>query len=228
MLANIPVFLSSFIDYFTILLLAFSIFRLPIKYNVLRLISATLVITIVSFLQREVLHVTDYFIFVNLVVGMSAIMFLFQLPIAYSLLVFASGYLVSATIQMIVVVIPLVTGILTLEQIQSQLMMIPTILLISLVLYIIHKKRLGFMLIANRFMLKKEKLRPRDFFVAGVFVSTVTMIQSGIVAIKNNSNNLTILFVLLGVTIVMAVGLFVTYLINIKEIEERYFRKNKL
>lgn len=228
MLNYIPIFALSFADYFTILLLAFSIFRLPIKYNVLRLIGSTIIITVVSFLQRDILQITDYFVFVNLVVGMSAIMVLFQLPLAYSLLVFASGYLVSATIQMIVAVVPLVTGILSMDQIQSQFMIIPTVLLIMLVLYIIHKKRLGFMLIANRFMLKKEKIRPRDFFVAGVFVSSVTMIQSGMVAINNKEDNLTFVFILLGVTIVMILGLLITYFINVKEIEERYFRKNKL
>lgn len=211
-----------FIDNMSLLLLAFAIYRLPIKYNIVRLITSGAILTAVSYIQRDILDYTEFYILVNVLVGVILIMFLFELPVAYSLLIIATGYIVLIAIQMVNIVVPLITGLLTMEQVQSKIMIIPSAIIIAIILIVIHRKKLGFMLIANRFSLKRGSVKPRDFFVAGIFVSLVVLAQTSMVAFYENAP---LIYFLVGMIILMLIGLGITYFINIKEIEERYFRR---
>ncbi|WP_199617300.1 hypothetical protein [Paenibacillus alkalitolerans] len=224
MTATILTLLAGFVDNLSLLLLAFSIYRLPMKYNIFRLISSAAVLTAVNYFQKELLGYTDMYILVNIIVGIILVAALFQLPIAYSALIMATGYIVFGVVQTAVILIPSLTGLIDPDQLQSVYMIIPSTIVISIILFVIHKKKLGFMLIANRFTLKKDKLKPRDFFIAGIFISTVALTQTAIVAFYHKRP---MVYELIGLIVVMIIGLIITYLINMKEIEERYLRRKK-
>jgi hypothetical protein len=212
------------IDNLSLLLLAFAIYRLPIQYNIPRLMGSAAVLAAANFFQRNVLEYTQMFVLVNILIGVILVMYLFQLPILYSVLIMATGYIVLSVVQMLIIVVPTVTGLLTPEQVQSKYMILVSAALISVILYVIHKKKIGFMLIANRFSLTKDKLKPRDYFIAGIFISSVVLLQAALVAFDNKSS---LILLLISSVVLMAIGLVITYFINIKEIEERYFRRKK-
>jgi hypothetical protein len=212
------------IDNLSFLLLTFAIYRLPIQYNIPRLMVSAAVLASVNYFQREILGYTEMYILINIVVGIILVKLLFQLPIAYAALIMATGYIVIVVVQMIVIVVPTLAGILTEEQVQSKYMILVSSTFVAAILYVIHKKKLGFMLIANRFSLNKGKLRPRDYFIAAIFISSVVLIQAAIVAFVNKTS---LIFVLVALFALMLVGLVITYMINIKEIEERYFRRKR-
>ena len=100
--------------------------------------------------------------------------------------------------------------------------MLATFIITLIIVYYMDKKRLGFMFIVNRFRLQKRMLRPKDFFVALFFICSVSLLQFGLVSYFTNELNQYLVGILGSMIVISLIGLYITYVFNIKEIDERF------
>lgn len=224
----------SFLDFTGLTLLALSVYRIPIIMYWKRLLAMQFVLVGVMVVYDHVLQSKDFYALTIACVGITLLTVLLKIPVLYSALIWITGYLLAVLIQTILIFTVVSTGLINLEQIQnsttlSHLAIAVTFLIILLIVYYMDKKRLGFMFIMNRFRFEKRALRSKDFFVATFFICIVTLIQAGINSFFTNDLNRYFLMVLIGMIVISVIGLYVTYLFNIKEIDERFnmIRKKK-
>lgn len=224
----------SFLDFAGLTLLALSVYRIPIIMYWKRLLAIQLVLLGVMVVYDHFLQSKDFYALTIASVGIILLTVLLKIPVLYSALIWVTGYSLAVLIQMILVVIVTGVGLFNLEQLQSSeilsnVAIAITFATILLIVYYMHKKRLGFMFIMNRFRLEKRSLRAKDFFVATFFICIVALIQAAINSYFTNELNHYLFIVLVGMIIISVIGLYVTYLFNIREIDERFnmIRKKK-
>ena len=224
----------SFIDFTSFTLLSLSLFRIPILMYWKRLLAMQVVFILIMLFHENVLMNKDYYV---LSIALSAIIlstFLLQIPLLYSILIWGSGYLLNAALQTVVILGLSASGLFDPVELwhnvtlQLFVMGIYSALFLLLV-YFIQRKRLGFMFIENRFRLAKRKLRMKDLFIATFFVSTMSLLQFGFVYAASDYLNVYWFASMLAMIILSLIGLYITYKINIFEIEERFksFRRFK-
>ena len=179
------------------------------------------------FLHNHFMVSKEYYALMVSVVAITALTVFLRTPVLYSSLIWGTGYLLVGVIQTVLVLIATQVGPITVEQLRNSpflnnMAMLVTFMIILLIVYYMDKKRLGFMFIMNRFRLEKRTLRLKDFFVALFFICTVSLVQLGIVSYFTSELN-NYMFIILGTMIVISlIGLYITYIFNIKEIDERF------
>ncbi|TLS50496.1 hypothetical protein FE782_19190 [Paenibacillus antri] len=153
--------------------------------------------------------------------------FLLRIPFLYSSLIWGTGYLINNVMQGIIVLGITGSGILSTDQLvnspllRNLFMLIFFLINLSIVLFI-EKKRLGFMFIMNRFRLQKRNIQMKDLFIATLFICTVSLGQLGAVSFMSNKTNEYLLITLLTMIVISLIGLYITYRMNMKEIDERF------
>lgn len=78
------------------------------------------------------------------------------------------------------------------------------------------------MFIMNRFRIAKRNLQLKDILIATLFLCTVSLGQVAALSITSNQINQSFIYVLIAMIVISSVGLYITYKLNIKEIEERF------
>jgi len=217
--------LFSFMELLGFTVLAFSLFRIPIVTNRNKIAFFLLVTLTVLLIQQHWLESQNYFVIVNLIVAILLIRYLFSFPVVYAVLIWISGIVLAALIQMLLILAVSLTGFATLEETQnsqmlSNFMIGLTTAAVLLVSYVMQRRRLGFMFITRKFQIKSNKVTLRDWFAGGLFVSSVTLIQSAILAFKN-THYLMVVYFTIAMMALSIIGLYLTYRFNIREIEER-------
>lgn len=188
----------------------------------------------VMLVHEQLLMNKDYYALSITSVAIILSTILLQIPLMYSILIWGTGYLLNATLQFIILISVISTGWVSPVElqnsplIQSKIMGIMVIVIGSLIYYM-HKKRIGFMFIANRFRLSKSSIRLKDILVAAIFICTVSLVQVSIMYFLSNKGSLYLLITLAAMIVVMLLGLFIIYKLNMQEIEERFnsFRRKK-
>lgn len=217
----------SFLDFTAFTLLSLSIYRVPILMYWKRLLVIQFVFIAIMLVHEQILLNKDFYALSIAGVAIILSTVLLRIPILYSALVWGTGYLLDALLQTVIILAVTATGLLTIEQMQSSpwsknIMLLSFTFFKFLVVYYLNKKRLGFMFIVNRFRLEKSNIRLKDLFVAITFVSTVSLVQVGIVSFVTNSLNQYLFFVLLSMIVVSLIGMYITYKFNMQEINERF------
>jgi len=217
----------SFLDFASFTLLSLSIYRMPILMYWKRLLAMQFAFLSVMYIHEHVLHNKDFYALSIMLVSTVLSTLLLQIPFLYSLLVWGTGYLLNAMLQLTMIVALTQLGIVTPEQLQHSRTLLNAAMLLTftqnmLIVYYLNKKRLGFMFVVNRFRLEKRNIRAKDVFVALLFTSTVSIVQVAIVSFTANELHRYLIAVLGSMIIFSLIGLYITYKFNMQEIEERF------
>ncbi|MCI3926322.1 hypothetical protein MO973_39685 [Paenibacillus sp. TRM 82003] len=184
--------------------------------------------------HEHVLNSKDFYALTVACVGIILLTILLRIPLLYSSLIWGTGYLLVGVIQIILIFGFTIFGGISMSELQSSptlnnIAMFSTFIIVLGIVFLIDKKRLGFMFITNRFRLQKRGIKLKDYFIAIFFICTITLLQMALTSFFTNQLN-HYLFIVLGSMIVISlIGLYVTYLFNVREIEERFssFRGKK-
>jgi hypothetical protein len=153
--------------------------------------------------------------------------FLLRIPLLYSSLIWGTGYLVNTFIQTLIILSVTGSGLVSIVELQNNPLLrnsatFAIFLINMLVVYVIEKKRLGFMFIMNRFRIQKRNLQLKDIFIATLFICAVSLVQFGIISFQTNDMNHYMIIVLAAIAVIYLIGLYITYKFNMKEIDERF------
>lgn len=219
--------LFSYIDFTSLTLISLSIYRIPILMYWKRLLVLQGMLLVLTIVHDQVLQNTDFYV---MSIAGGAIIFstiLLRIPILYSLLVWGTGYLLYAVIQLSLMLGLTWVSDISFQQMQNSVflknvLIIATLLIILLLVYIIEKRRLGFMFVVNRFRLQKRNIQLKDGFIATFFICVVALCQTALISYISDQVNYSLLYVLGTMIVISLVGLYITYKFNIKEIDERF------
>jgi hypothetical protein len=226
-------FLFSLFEAFSFIIFAFSIFRIPIRYNFSRifvfsgLLMIPYVIKAMFYPQNE----SAYHILLFVVVAVLALTVLFEIPILYSVLIISCTLLAFTSLQSILFLLMRATDVFTVSELQKSDSVRNLMLLINSTLILgasalLQRKRLGFMFNTDRFQFERRKLTPRDLYVASVFVTTIPVVQAIILIFMQSGSNTHAFFLLfLGVTSTTLLGYGFAWWFNRIEIDKRDRRK---
>jgi len=186
-----------------------------------------LVLLAFMFLHNHFMVSKEYYALMVSIVAITSLTVLLRTPVLYSSLIWGTGYLVLGVIQTVLVLIATQIGSVSVEDLRNSpfmnnMAMLATFIITLIIVYYMDKKRLGFMFIVNRFRLQKRMLRPKDFFVALFFICSVSLLQFGLVSYFTNELNQYLVGILGSMIVISLIGLYITYVFNIKEIDERF------
>lgn len=223
----------SLLDFTGLTLLALTIYRIPILMYWKRLVTIQFVLVAVTQAHELILGNRDFYALTIACVGIILLTILMRIPFLYSSLIWGTGYLLAVLIQTVIVIAITLFGF-SLQDMKSSpifanIGVVIFFLVVLLIVYFMDRKRMGFMFIMNRFRLQKREIKLKDYFIAIFFICTVSLIQFGIVSYTTKELN-TNLFIVLGSMIIIAlIGLYITYMFNMREIDERFssLRNNK-
>ncbi len=217
----------SILDFASFTLLSLCIYRIPIQLYWKRLIAIQFVFLAVMLIHDYVLLNRDYYAL--MIAGTAIILstFLLRIPLLYSSLIWGTGYLVNTFIQTLIILSVTGSGLVSIVELQNNPLLrnsatFAIFLINMLVVYVIEKKRLGFMFIMNRFRIQKRNLQLKDIFIATLFICAVSLVQFGIISFQTNDMNHYMIIVLAAIAVIYLIGLYITYKFNMKEIDERF------
>lgn len=228
LLNEIVRFLFSTIENISIVILSLALFRIPIKYSGRMVLFISIILSTVSLFQRDYLHL-DQFVTISLMIAYVILFkFLFNVPTFYALLVSTTGYLMYGVIQTVFLLIGTVSDLTSIHLLESSLFHGSMIQIISasatilLAVWMQHKK-IGFMFVINRLTIKHMF---SGFNLMLSFIILLTLITAQLSIISFN-DNIPIIFAFIGLTLVLMIGITITYRKNKNDIKEKYERLKK-
>jgi hypothetical protein len=220
-------FIISAFELFCVLITAFTLFRFPIRYNLLKI---GIIAAITSFVTIYNFH---YFpniaLMTNITCETIAIMFLFTLPFFYSLLIAVIGMLLGATFEYTIVLAGTNLKFLSVETLSTNILQycfvyVSTAALMLIVSYFLHKTKIGFMFMTNK-MTVKNILKKYNIIIAGVLLIFILCFQ--LVSMSFNKLSVHSLW-LLALLILFISGTTIVYKQNKMLLHEKYERlKNR-
>ncbi len=218
----------STIEFSSIVLLSFSLFRIPIKYSWKKIIAVSFIISLISIFQRDFAHLQDYAFITQVLCYVILISVFFQLPFFYSLLVCMTGYTAFAIIQTLLLGVTF--QMITVKQLTSSILYFSAFqfiesILVYLLVFWMQVKKIGFMFVTHRFAFKQVIKGHHSILLGTIILGIITMQLNLLSIIDHDAHN----YFLTVLIIVFIISLFVTYSKNKIEIEMKYERyKNKL
>jgi hypothetical protein len=238
MLLTIPFIvkiLLSFLENFAFSIFSFSIFRIPIRYQIGRLLAFTLILATTNLLWRFVSpNNNEFFILVFTVVAILALAFLFEVPILYAILIVCCAQVAVLSIQSLISISVVFFNLFTMDELRysdsiRNGFLFASTLVVFFISLLLQWKRVGFMLKTNRFQFENRSITARDIYLGFVFVVSISLVQGVMFVFMTTGSNYTpffIIFLLLGAA--ATAGYYFIYRYNIKEIDGRSpFRRRK-
>ena len=217
----------SLLEFSSFTLLSLTIYRIPIMLYWKRLLVMQFVFLAVMLTHDYILHNKDFYILSIACTAIILTTILLRIPFLYSALIWGTGYLINILIQSLVIYLVTSVNLVNADDLVNNpiyrnagLLFFP--LLYIVIVYYMDKKRLGFMFIMNRFRIAKRNLQLKDILIATLFLCTVSLGQVAALSITSNQINQSFIYVLIAMIVISSVGLYITYKLNIKEIEERF------
>ncbi|MFD2613319.1 hypothetical protein [Paenibacillus gansuensis] len=226
LLTSLLKIVTSSIELSTALMLTFSIFRIPLRFNYLKILLIGTCLSVVSFYLRDYVNLRDYAYITVLVCELILILIVFKLPFLYSLLICIIGFLAGSVIEYGVALAMIGMKISSFEEIDKQLLHQSLLFIItSLVMLMLHLflqyKKLGFMFMLRRFQLQNA-LQGYNFILASILLIAIITLQVVSITIKTLSYHF---YVLLMMTILLLIGIVISYKQNKKMLTEKFERK---
>jgi len=217
----------SFLDFTGFTILSLSIYRIPIMMYWKRLIVIQFVFMAVMLIHDFVLKNKDFYALSIAMTGIVLSIILLRIPFLFSALIWGTGYLLNSTIVNGVVLAITATNIIPMEKIMNEpfyrnLVLILIFIVNLSIVYLMERKRLGFMFIMNRFRLQKRSLQLKDYFIAIFFICVISLIQMSIVSVLSNNLNRYLAIISGSMLVISLIGLYITYKFNMQEVEERF------
>lgn len=213
------------LEFLSIVLLSFSLFRLPIRYQWPKIIAISVVVTAISLYQRDYLGVGETAVLAMIVAYIVLVSLLFNIQWMFAGMICMFGYLAFAVIQPLLAFIVIAAGLVTFEQIQSSLLYGSALQAVSAaavmgLVYVMTQRKLGFMFIQKR-MTFSGSTKTTNIFLLVLLLVGIGAIQLVVISFVENAY---ILLVMGIVLLISVVGLVVTYKKNKEEINEKYNR----
>jgi hypothetical protein len=222
----IKIFFST-IEYSSVILLALSLFRVPYKYKITKIVLIALIVSIVSYYFRD--YFNDIAIPSLLIVLIVLIMLAFNLVIFYSMLICIIGLLGSAIVETLVFVLGSKLGITSEDLMKNSIwhlsiVQLSTAIILLIVVYFLQSKKIGFMFIAKHLAIR-QALKGYNFILSIILVISIVCLQLAIDSYKENSFHIYFPIIL---AIAFISGIWISYKHN-KEIlklkDERLSKK---
>lgn len=220
--------LSSTVEFAALIMLSFSIFRIPVKSNWSKILFSSSILALISLIQRYVVHEEDYAILGSIVCYVVLVMFIHNLPMLYALFVGITGYLAFTIIQILLVFLIEVFRIYDADSLMNSfllgtLMQLISALIIFAVVAWMQYRKIGFMFIINRFHIKTLTKGYNAFLSAIIILSMITLELT----LFSYRKNFSLIYSFAGLIVISLIGLIVTYNKNKHDIKQRYERLNK-
>lgn len=218
------------LEFFSIVVLSFALFRIPIRYNIPKMALVSLVVTLISLFQRDYLDMGNSAMFSIIISYTLLVSFLFNIQLMFSFVISLLGYIAFSVIQLFLIMVATLLGVTNSELLISSalhrsLMQVICLIVVLALVYWLSIKKLGFVFFRKRISFNNQKTRMHNILLLFILMMGIGVIQLAIVSF---TENLSLIYVLTGLIVIAAVGLMITYIKNKKEIDEKIDRTKKL
>lgn len=216
----------STIEFSAAIVLTFSIFRIPFKYEFPKIFIVSLFISFIFLFQNDIVNLQQFAFITQILCYVIFFIFIFNLPIFYAVIVSMTAYIAFAILQIFLVLILGLFGI-NHNIIQSSILNVASFqvfetFIAALIILWMQYKKIGFMFVANRIQLI-HSIKGYNMFLSGTIILSIILIQLYIFSL---SHNIRIFYILATLTVIFILGLLFTYLKNKKELREKYAHFN--
>jgi hypothetical protein len=217
--------ISSAIEFASMILFSFSLFRLPIKYNLYRIGMIASILALVSIYLYNVANLEQFTSITVIICYILLTMLMNNISLFYSFLICIIGYLGAGIFEIIVAMLGISLGLTTTELIDNSILHYTLFHLVSamfilLPTFLLQYKKIGFMFILNR-LSTKDAVRGSNIILSMLLVTCIIIIQIAAMSYKVLSLHI---FILLAMVLILAIGLLITYKQNKRQLNEKYER----
>ncbi len=208
-----------------ILLLSFSLFRVPLSYAWKKMILISFILSTISIYQREFLDQDNYALLTSIIAYALIIRFSFITSTWYSFLLCITGYLSYGILQTILV-LPVIAldwttpNLIETNLLHGSLLQLSTVVFSILIVLSLQKYKVGFMFMIKRHSLK-EAVSGYNFYISGIIIMSIAGMQLSFLSFRDNAP---MIYFFITMIIIFAIALWTTYKKNKKEILEKYER----
>lgn len=222
-------FFLSTLEFWAIFLISFSLFRIPIKYRLTKMLMASGTITLLYNLQTQFKNLEDYAFLTQMIIFVLFVIFAFELPLLFGILISLIGITAFSIFQILIIVSLTGLNIIHSETFNKQLHEIATVQLLELTLalivsYLFYRYKLGFAFVANRVKFSKST-KKINYLIIALFVLGIIDFQF-IVLNKNSVTTMFSLIVLLSIIFIILI--YIIYKKNKSDIKDKMKRSDKI
>jgi len=213
------------LEFFSIVVLSFALFRIPIRYNIPKMALVSLVVTLVSLYQRDYLGLGENYVVALIVTFTLLVSFLFNIQMLFSLVICLLGYIAFGVIQLLIIMTATLSGFTTSDQLinsdlHRSIGQVITAAVVFILVYWLSTRKLGFVFFKKRITFN-QKNRVQNIFLLCILLLGLGVIQLAVISFKENAS---LIYFLISFIIVSVLGLLITYKKNKKEIDEKFKR----
>jgi hypothetical protein len=214
----------SIVTFLSLVLLTFSIFKIPLLEHHRTIAIMSLVLGTVSFYARFIIE-TPFFALINFSFYVVLLMVLKRYPILYSFIVCGIGFLVVMVIDTAISIASIQLNFAGTELMNNSIKHFAVLNLLATCVALFITSVLKYFNIGFSFVIKKfsarQVLKSYNFLWAGIIVISVTTIQVGYLAINVLSLHL---YIFSGIAVGLLFTLAVAYQQNRKSLRDRFGR----
>ncbi len=217
--------LISILTFFSLIVLTFVLFKIPLFEHHKEITIMSLLLGVVSFYARFIIE-TPIFGLIVLSFFVIILMVLKRYPILYSFIVCGTGFLIVSVIDTAISIMSIQLGFADMETIHSlivhfTLLNIVTSFLVLLIAFLLNTYNIGFSFIIKKFK-TNQILKSHNFMWAGIIILSVTTAQFGILNLNFQSLHF---YIFLAISIALLSTLGVAYFQNKKSLRDRFGRR---
>lgn len=216
--------LSSSLELFVMIMLSFSLFRIPLRFNFMKIFIMGVVVSLITYYLRDVSEF-DYAMLLTIICEIVLIMLTFRLLFLYSFLICIIGYLFASIIEYSIAMVGVKLNLTSIAELNTNglhtiiLLIIATIIMLFIVVFLNHKKY-GLMLISKRSEINRV-LKGYNFLLSGTLLVVLFILQLASESIKESSVHT---YVLVIMALLLLTGIYISYRQNKKMLREKYER----
>ncbi|KIL36806.1 hypothetical protein SD70_31260 [Gordoniibacillus kamchatkensis] len=226
MLNQLATVLFSFIEFFCGLICVLTIFRLPIRFRLIRISFMVLVLSIIS--SYTFAYIPDFALIINFACLTIILTIFYQLPFFYSLLVTFVFYLLGVIFEygFFSLMGNVLHISLDIESLGVNLTYVITGVIQLIIAWLLERKKLGFMFISRYFSMR-HAVKGYNFALSAVLIVGIMSVQAASLVVVNKSFNVTNFYLLMLITILFLLGIFIAYRQNKRQLKEKHERLEK-
>jgi hypothetical protein len=217
--------ISSAIEFASMILFSFSLFRLPIRYNLYRVGMIASVLALISVYLYDVANLEQFTSITVIIFYILLTMLLNNISLFYSVLICIIGYLGAGLFEIVVAMLGISLGLTSTELIDNSIQHyiwfhLVSAIFILLPTLLLQYKKLGFMFILNR-LSTRNAVKGSNIILSMILVLSIIIMQIAALSYSVLSFHI---YILLAMAFILAIGLYVTYKQNKKQLNEKYER----
>jgi hypothetical protein len=218
--------LASTFEFIAAIMFAFALFRIPLNYKKITLIS--FIMSVLGHYIRSIPNLDQFSALSVIICQVILIFVFFNLPIFYSLLISIICILSVGLFEFAVMWLSVQLKINSIAVIQDNPIYTSLVLIsagcIALILsLILQKKKIGFMFMAGRFTVR-QAVSAYNFAISAILIVALVSLQVGTIAVKSfNIHGL----ILISLALILLSAILIAYKQNRKLLDEKYERLSR-